>query len=108
MARNLTDEDVDALSKALGKQINSRAPTSSGSANLNIPGTNQQLNIFDKALDSAGKGSEILREAYGRVEKSILEGMDTWRNRIQTKHRSCRQTDGKIRGLVVPEQLTIC
>lgn len=78
--RNLTDEDIEALSKSLGKVINRQAPTSSGSATLDIPGTNKSLNLFDEALKGAGKGVDLVKDAYRKVEGEITSSMNTWRD----------------------------
>ena len=81
MARNLTDEDIDALSKALGKVVNrGGSPVGSGQATLNIPGTNKQLDLFDQAIGAAGKGAEFLKTAYKAVESEIIGSMNTWRD----------------------------
>lgn len=81
--RNLTDADISALSKAIGKQAgpSSAAPTGPGAGNKAIDAalseTANKLNPFAQNLKDGG---EAAKEGFKTAQKAVTDSLDTWRD----------------------------
>ena len=73
----MTDDQIDKLVKAIGKQ-SAKGGASSTGPSVKLPGAGE-FNIFNTALGGAGKAADAVKEAYNKVAPGIEKGLDTWR-----------------------------
>ncbi len=85
MATKVNDADVNELAGAIAKALKSsgiggsKGPSGVGSGgNVNLGG--EKLNVFELAVEGAGKGVDAMKTAYDKVSKELEAGMGTWRD----------------------------
>ena len=83
----ITDAEVKDLADAIAKSIKSAgigggggSPASSSAANVAAGAAGKSLNVFDIAVQGAGKGVDAMKSAYDKVAGEVSAGMGTWRD----------------------------
>ena len=80
--RNLTDADIAALTKAIGKQASPggvSAPTNAGNKAIDtaLNETANKLNPFSQNLKDGG---EAAKKGFETVQKAVTDSLDSWRD----------------------------
>jgi len=65
----MTDDQIDKLVKAIGKQ-SAKGGASSTGPSVKLPGAGE-FNIFNTALGGAGKAADAVKDAYNKVAPGI-------------------------------------
>lgn len=85
MATKVNDADVNELAGAIAKALKTggvggtKGPTG-GSGGASIDAAGKSVNLFELAVEGAGKGVDAMKSAYDKVSKELESGMGTWRD----------------------------
>ncbi len=86
MATKVNDADINELAGAIAKALKtsgigggSKTPTG-GSGGSNIAGAGEKVNLFELALEGAGKGVDKFKTAYDKLSGELENGLGTWRD----------------------------
>jgi hypothetical protein len=85
MATKINDADVNELASAIAKALKTggiggtKGPTG-GSSGASIDAAGKSVNLFELAVEGAGKGVDAMKSAYDKVSKELESGMGTWRD----------------------------